>query len=108
TAFLRQLSHLLFCKINIHIADTYRHLDLVVELFHLFHTSESCSHIVFAWFHAHYIYRELREALRSGVHHISGPASPDSRKSGAVSHIKHAAQLMLQLMACPVSAVCSA
>ena len=108
TAFLRQFSHLLFCKINVHIADAHRHLNLAVELFHLFHTSESRRHIIFTGFHAHYIYRELREALRSGVHHISCPASPDSRKTCSVSHIKHTAQLMLQLMTCPVSAVCSA
>ena len=104
-ALLRQFSQLLLRRIDAKIFDAHRHPDLPVKCFHRFDAFSRGLDFVCSGFHSHHIDRELREPLRLRIHHISRPASPDSRKACAVRHIKHTAQFMLQLMARPVSAV---
>ena len=51
----------------------------------------------------HDIYCEFSKT-RNVIHiYVACPASPDCRQSRTVGHIEHAAQLMLQLMAGPVT-----
>lgn len=51
----------------------------------------------------HHIDRKLHEARYAYRHHIACPAPPYGRQTGTVRHIEQGAQLVLQVVCCPIA-----
>ena len=76
----------------------------MVKLLHGTNSPKCCFCVILSFLLSHYTDSKLCKSAGIPLQNISCPASPDSRQSRTMRHIKHTAQLVLQLMTCPVPA----
>ena len=106
-ALVGQFQNLSFCQFYAKLPDAGGHMDRseeILQCFNAFQDGFFRFRVVIG--NTHYIHRELGKARNIIEIYIACPASPDCRQSCSMGHIKHPAQLVLQLMAGPVT--CSA
>ena len=77
----------------------------MVETFHGLNSFQRCCfRIGEVVRHIHYVDGKAYKATQVLMHHVASPAGPDGSQPGAMRHVKHATQLMFQLVGSPVVA----
>ena len=84
------------------------HFYRTEEIFHCFNSGECGFFEIGSAWNVKYIGCELCEAFRVYFVDIACPASPDSCESGSVGDVVDSAEFVFKLVACPVSASCTA